>query len=488
MEREGGGNSAEDDGSIPSSFDLRKVGGVTPIRNQYRDGSCRSFASIAALESHIKYKLKKELDLSENNMEIRHGFYHMGLKRRQGRTRFSDIPYLVNGFGPILEEKDKYTPMTDNDGAAATPAGYLTRTTVDALPKIEGEALACYVMGFQFLKTVDTKHLSSPKDEKLNQIKQAIKKYGAVVSNIWMSQDGHKRFPYQNDTYYNSEKYAYYSDAKHCPSNSCQNAPANHAVAIVGWDDDFSKDNFKTKPPINGAWIVKDAQGDTFGDRGYFYVSFCSECIGEEAYVFTDVRADKPYDGIYQLDDITFSGFCKGDEWCKADDEVRKTVWFNKHKVKEAGQVLTDIGFYTTKPGAEYEVYFIPDFDEFKDEVESDSDISSGDDFYNFLQGKNYKIFSGKEATAGYHTKKLESGKALTQGKFFALGIWTRNPDSEDSEHKYDMVLEKKVSGKLGHNAKVNNNETYFFSGEDEMFVSFAANGNACIKGYYKKN
>lgn len=28
---------------------------------------------------------------------------------------------------------------------------------------------------------------------------------------------------------------------------------ADHAVAIVGWDDNYSRDNFKTKPTSNGA-------------------------------------------------------------------------------------------------------------------------------------------------------------------------------------------------------------------------------------------
>ena len=96
---------------LPRVYDLRKQGGVTSIKNQYKDGGCRSFASLAALESHIKIKDGVELDLSENNMEMRHGFYFMGKKTREGRNRESAIPYLINGLGPILEADDPYTPM-----------------------------------------------------------------------------------------------------------------------------------------------------------------------------------------------------------------------------------------------------------------------------------------------------------------------------------------------------------------------------------------
>lgn len=35
----------------------------------------------------------------------------------------------------------------------------------------------------------------------------------------------------------------------------------NHAVSIIGWDDNYSKDNFSTKPTNNGAWIIRNSYG-----------------------------------------------------------------------------------------------------------------------------------------------------------------------------------------------------------------------------------
>lgn len=35
----------------------------------------------------------------------------------------------------------------------------------------------------------------------------------------------------------------------------------NHAVTIIGWDDNYSKDNFVSKPERDGAWIVKNSYG-----------------------------------------------------------------------------------------------------------------------------------------------------------------------------------------------------------------------------------
>ena len=59
---------------------------------------------------------------------------------------------------------------------------------------------------------------------------------------------------------------------------------ANHAVTIVGWDDNYSASNFLEghQPPANGAWIVKNSWGaesnefphkNKWGNDGYFYLS-----------------------------------------------------------------------------------------------------------------------------------------------------------------------------------------------------------------------
>ena len=42
----------------------------------------------------------------------------------------------------------------------------------------------------------------------------------------------------------------------------------NHAVVIVGWDDNYDKSNFLQKPKNNGAFLVRNSWGTN--DHGYY--------------------------------------------------------------------------------------------------------------------------------------------------------------------------------------------------------------------------
>ena len=481
----------EANGKVYRKYDLRELNAVSKIKNQFRDGGCRSFAALGALESHIKLKTGVELDLSENNFENRHGFYFGTNNVRQGRNRNSDLPYLVN-YGPILEEDDPYIPMKGEGGEG----NYLTQEQVNAAAKnpVLKDGVK-QIMGFEFLKTVDTAKVSSADDPELLQIKEAIAKNGGVVADMYMAHDGNKTFPYTDVKYYNPETKAYYFDGKDSDRTSKYRPVetdgikygANHAITIVGWDDDFSKDNFTTKPEIDGAWIVRDAQSEAFGDKGYFYVSFKSISMGENPYVFTEVI--EPQYSIYQHDELAFTGYREGINF--ATDE--KDVLFNRYKAVSDSKI-DKVGFYTTKKNAEYEVYFIPDFAELEEKAEEIGE-DEAKAFYTMIQ--DYKVLSGTAETAGYHTLDIpaEVDAKIKKGTDFAVGIWTKNSDKEDPKHKYDMVIEEKNVMGQGKNAKVGKEETYIYD-KDFGFMDLnqysTASGpaypvNACVKAYYKR-
>lgn len=489
---------------LPVRFDLRNVDGksyVTTVKNQFYDGGCRSFASMAALESHIKMKEGVELDLSENNMENRHGFSFKDKGRelnvREGRNRESDISYFISGRGPILESDDKYIPIKHD----FVPAPYLNdkeKTIIEEMSReykteivVRNEAKnpvvkkpVRQVLGFEFLKTIDNKKIASNDDILMKQIKEAIKNNGAVVSNIYMAHDGNKTFPYSNSSTYSNEKKAY--------SSLDYNANPNHAIAIVGWDDNFSKENFPVgnRPDIDGAWIVKDSQTEYFGDKGYFFVSYKSSGICSDAYVFTDIRDADEFKGVYQYDDYAFTGYISPDKYGD------KTILFNKYSISENNQIMDSVGFYTTKPNAEYEIYYINNFEKYSREFGNEQ-LEEIEDINNKLEKDKAKILSGKMEKAGYHTLKIpqEYINILKKGDKIALGIYVKNDDKEDPEHRWDMVVEKndKSNPNVNHgkNAKIGKDETFVLTNlmgayEFMDINNMNENINACIKLYFK--
>lgn len=75
-------------------------------------------------------------------------------------------------------------------------------------------------------------------------VKQQIMEHGAVGASYTHYYAGENHL---NNSYYDMQ--------------GIVSSGGGHAVMIVGWDDDYSKDNFATttKPSNNGAWLIRTA-------------------------------------------------------------------------------------------------------------------------------------------------------------------------------------------------------------------------------------
>ncbi|MBR4451590.1 MAG: hypothetical protein IKS39_07140 [Clostridia bacterium] len=83
----------------------------------------------------------------------------------------------------------------------------------------------------------------------------------------WVTDHGGLRMAFISDDEYLNNNSFYCKDFKN----------TNHEVEIVGWDDNYSKNNFKVKPKNDGAWLIKNSwgtEGEGTGDKGYFWVSY----------------------------------------------------------------------------------------------------------------------------------------------------------------------------------------------------------------------
>lgn len=243
------------DGNLPKSYDLRSLGFVTPIRNQGSGGNCWSFSASAALESAILKASGVTYDLSEENMKniaSKYSEYGWAMETNSGGYDKMAIGYLTSWLGPANESDDAYNPKS-----LLSP---LLNTSV-------------HIQNIVFL----TRSNYTDNDA----IKKAIMDYGAVSTSVYWS-----------GSYVKNSKNYYYNGS----------SGANHAVAIVGWNDDYSASNFKTTPPGNGAWIVKNSWGANSGEKGFYYVSYYDAKLAQPgkyvsyAFVLNDtIKYDKNY-------------------------------------------------------------------------------------------------------------------------------------------------------------------------------------------------
>ena len=332
------------EGSLPERYALFEHGFDTSIKNQIADGNCWAFSAMAVLESCILKAANVTYDLSEENMKNLMALfsdYGWNVQPNGGGNPVMVWAYLANWLGPVTEDDDPY--IYDS---------YLSPLLKNIL----------HIQNVIFLKR------DNFTDN--DMIKEAILKYGAVGTNMYYSPE--------EVSYYNNITHAYYFDEKI--------EKGNHAVTIVGWDDNFSKDNFNTAPEGDGAWIVKNSWGPEWGMNGYFYVSYYDKMFApvgdvETAYTFL-LNDTMKYDKNYQMD-------------------LGKSIYYNNNKTDV--QSLTYYNIFTVD-GEEYlaavSTYFNDTYD-YTIEIRVNGEV---------------KTIQNGTMNAGYYTVPLAEYIALSKG------------------------------------------------------------------------
>lgn len=104
----------------------------------------------------------------------------------------------------------------------------------------------------------------------IDRMKECIKNYGPIVvaTNDSASRkgniDGYTTFnaPYDDDF--------------------------DHAVVVIGWDDNFPADYFHVKAKENGAWLCQNSKGVAWGNNGTYWISYESPFEERTAFALTN--------------------------------------------------------------------------------------------------------------------------------------------------------------------------------------------------------
>lgn len=395
-------DSSESAGITPARYDLRTKSRVSDVRNQGTYGTCWGFAAISALESSLLPEEKT--GFSVDHMTMSNSF---NVNQYDGGEYTMGMAYLAAWQGPVYEADDPYGD--DYSDASLQPVKHV-----------------------QEMQIIDGKDYEA--------IKAAVFKYGGVQTSLYstLKSSQSKSSFYNRDT----NSYCYIGTEK-----------PNHDVVIVGWDDNYSKDNFSVPLEGDGAFICQNSWGTNFGDNGFFYVSYYDTNIGTHNVVYTKVEDTDNYDHIYQSDLCGWVG--------QLGYEKDQIFGANVYSAN-GDESVRAAGFYATGSDTEYKVYMVPNF----------TDESS---FVNMQE-----VASGTLDQAGYYTIDFDTPFEVSKGERYAVVVYVKTPESQ-----HPMAIEYDTGDPSLATVDLDDGEGYIsYNGAQFTNVKTKQNCNLCIKAY----
>ena len=298
--------------TVPEAYDLRNSSDVSAVKNQGSLGLCWAFAANASLESYL---LKKDISsdvFSERQLDyagakdtyvFTEGFNPYASTRSlgSGGTFSSATSYYAMGVSPVTKEgvwtnwNEYYNAMSLNDIFNLNNSKYL-------------------VTGYVRFTSVNRKDSEATKTTWRNKVKNQIINNGAVYISTLAPQWATSKACYVDVSKNGQTGLINWNEA-------CEKSTTNytyngtHAMAIVGWDDNYSL-SYCAYPntgttvanvnessctngggryyKVNGAWILKNSWGNDYSP--YVYLAYDSDYL--EAGGITGV-VPKDYDNSY---------------------------------------------------------------------------------------------------------------------------------------------------------------------------------------------
>ena len=395
-------DASENASALPTSYDLRDRYRISTIRNQGKYGTCWAFGALSAIESSLLPEASYEF--SVDHMSMSNSFK---VTQYDGGEYTMGMAYLAAWQGPVYEKDDPY-----GDG------------------KTNGDLEA--VKHVQEMRIIASKDIAA--------IKEAVFKYGGVQTSLYSSMQNAS----SSSRYYkkSTNSYCYIGTEK-----------PNHEVVIIGWDDNYSKDNFSIPLEGDGAFICQNSWGENFGEDGVFYVSYYDTNIGTHNVVYTRIDNADNYDNIYQSD------LCG---WVGKMGYDKESMYGANVFTAEKNENVVATAFYATAPDTEYKIYVVDRFE----------------GTHSFE--KKVLVSEGTLEDAGYYTIDFDQDIAVKAGNKYAVVVYLKTPSAT-----HPMAIEYDSGSKFLDNIILDDGEGYIsYTGSEFINVKDKQECNLCIKAF----
>ena len=215
---------------LPSQFDWRTEGIVTPVRDQGGCGSCWAFGTVGIMESSLGKSGITGQDLSEQFLiSCNNDGWDCGGGLTAHKYHYDTLGKSQSTIGAVLESVKPYTTSNGTCSGNYQKAYELT--------------------GWQFVTgsewTIPT----------VDQIKSAIYTYGPITAGVCAGTGW--------DSYTSSSPVFSTNETAQCGGST------NHQIILVGWDDPGQY------------WILRNSWGTGWGKSGYMYIKYGTSRVGE---------------------------------------------------------------------------------------------------------------------------------------------------------------------------------------------------------------
>jgi C1A family cysteine protease len=209
---------------------------VTPIKYQGLCGSCWAFTSAAVLESNFYIRRNWNLDISEQSIldcaeavqQQYRGGQVVNVKSKAGTCQ-------GGWYGPVFEYYKTSSAALENQ----VPYQYKEAScTTSRTTKYK-------IVAWGYVKPT----AGIPE---VKAMKEALCKYGPIAACVKVTQA------------LQAYKSGIFDEFADCSGER----DINHAITIVGWDDN------------KGAYLVKNSWGTQWGEKGYFWIKYGCNNIG----------------------------------------------------------------------------------------------------------------------------------------------------------------------------------------------------------------